>query len=121
MSESSTERQSIIDFDHWSDLASSNPEAFEAHRNRLIEDAIRNAPAHRQHRLRCLQWRLDQVRSRAHTPLAACIRMSEMMWDALAGEGGLRDTLGLLADPDAAVPVRQDAVILSFDPGRRLS
>lgn len=106
MSESHTMRHLQIDFDHWSDLASSDPAAFEARRNQLIEDVIRRAPAHRQQRLRGLQWRLDLVRSRSQTPLAACIRISEMMWEAVIGEGGLRDTLECVADP-AKLPSRR--------------
>ncbi len=103
-----------IDFDHWSAQADSDPEAFEARRSELLQGVIDKAPAHRQRRLRGLQWQLDQVRESAGTPIAACVRMSEMMWDSVLGDGGLRDTLGLLLEPPAEAPKRQDAVVLQF-------
>ena len=108
-----------FDFEHWSHLASEDPEAFEARRQALIEDLINSAPRHRQPRLRGLQWRLDMVRQRSRTPLAACIRMSEMMWDSLLGEGGLRDTLESLTRAHATQPARPRARVLYLDDARR--
>ncbi len=111
-----------IDFDNLSDLAASDPEAFEAQRSALIEQVIQRAPRHRQQRLRGLQWRVDIVRERSQTPLAACIRMSEMMWDTLVGEGGLRDSLEYLSNPaDAGLlrPAPQNAKVLLFQSQRQ--
>ncbi|HEY5602268.1 MAG TPA: DUF3135 domain-containing protein, partial [Gammaproteobacteria bacterium] len=34
-------------------------------------------------RLRCLQWKIDRVREKMPTPLAACVAISDMMWDSL--------------------------------------
>lgn len=85
--------QHNFDFESWSDLASSDPEGFEARRARAIEEAIRRAPPRTQPRLRRLQWKLDQVRRTAGTPMAACIRMNHMMWDRVTGPGGLLETL----------------------------
>jgi hypothetical protein len=84
---------SLVDFDQWADLAKTDPAAFEARRAEVIEAAIQQMPSHKQHRMRCLQWKIDQVRGQASTPLAACIRLSEMMWDSMVGPGGLRDVL----------------------------
>ena len=83
----------LIDFDTWSQLAQSDPETFEARRAQFIEQMIQRMPSDKQHRMRCLQWKIDQVRARASNPLAACIKLSEMMWDSLTGPGGLRDVL----------------------------
>ena len=83
----------LVDFDNWSELAKSDPEAFEARRAEVIEQIIQGMPAHKQQRMRCLQWKIDQVRAQAGNPLSACITLSEMMWDSLAGPGGLRETL----------------------------
>jgi len=83
----------LVDFDTWSELAQSDPEAFEARRAEVIEQMIQRMPVHKQHRMRCLQWKIDQVRARTSNPLSACIKLSEMMWDSLAGPGGLRETL----------------------------
>ncbi|MEX0729575.1 MAG: DUF3135 domain-containing protein [Aquisalimonadaceae bacterium] len=78
-----------IDFDEWCRLAKDNPTAFEQRRRQLLEFAIRTAPIARQQRLRGLQWRIDHERRRAATPLAACLRISRMMWNAVQGENGL--------------------------------
>ena len=87
-----------FDFDTWSALANSDPEAFEKQRQGLVNQAIAGAPTGQQQRLRSLQWRIDKVRERSGTPLAACIRISGMMWDAVLGNGGLVDNLQALRD-----------------------
>lgn len=117
MNDSYLTRQAHFDFDHWSRLAILDPEAFEARRHALIEDLIQRAPPHRQPRLRGLQWRIDRVRERSGTPLAACIRISEMMWESLLGEGGLRDSLLALRDPDR-LPRRPRAPVLRLEAAR---
>ncbi len=86
-----------VDFDQWAELAKSDPEAFEARRAEVIEDMISRMPPHKQHRMRCLQWKIDQVRAQCKTPMAACIKLSEMMWDSLVGPGGLKDALERLS------------------------
>ena len=79
-------------FDDWARLASRNPAAFEAQRARALEAAISRAnSAERRQRLRRLQWRVDMMRARANTPLAACVQMYEMMWNTvLHGQAGNR-------------------------------
>lgn len=86
-----------FDFNEWAALAKDDPEAFEQRRRALIEATIRKAKPENQHRLRGLQFRVDMERVRTRTPLAACGRISEMMWESFAGEGGLRPAVnGLL-------------------------
>ena len=63
-------------------LAKSDPQAFEALRSKDIEELINSASKEQQHRLRCLQWRIDKVREKTKTPMGACIAISEMMWDS---------------------------------------
>ena len=92
-------RKPLVDFDSWSKLARSDPEAFEARRAQVIEQMIQRMPAHKQQRMRCLQWKIDQVRARASNPLSACIKLSDMMWESLAGPGGLREVLDGLGQP----------------------
>jgi len=86
-------RKPLVDFDQWADLAKADPAAFEAKRAEVIEDMIQRMPVGKQQRLRCLQWKIDQVRDQAANPMAACIKLSEMMWDSLVGPGGLREVL----------------------------
>jgi hypothetical protein len=86
-------RAPLVDFDHWSFLAKTDPDAFEARRVELIDELIEGLPPQRRHRMRCLQWKIDQVRHRAANPMAACIKINEMMWESLLGTGGLRDIM----------------------------
>lgn len=112
-----TQKQSTsFDFEHWANLATTDPERFEESRSAAIEAAIKRAPERTQVRLRRLQWQLDQVRKVSDNPLAACVKMNKMMWERFAGEGGLIDTLQLLKDgetPDKP-PVRDSADVLPF-------
>jgi len=82
-----------IDFDEWAELARQDPVGFEQRRLALIEDFLNQFPNSDQRRLRGLQFRIDMERRRARTPLAACIRISAMMWDSLLGEDGLKEAL----------------------------
>lgn len=88
----------LEEFDEWASLADSDPNAFEHMRKTLIESFINEAPVDRRTRLRCLQWRIDQERARAGSPLGACIRLSRMMWDRVFERGGLVENLEQLAD-----------------------
>lgn len=75
-----------FDFDRWAELARRDPAGFERARARLLRECIQRAsPAHRR-RLEGLQFQLDMERRRARTPLAACLRLSELMLDILHGE-----------------------------------
>lgn len=74
---------SSFNFDEWLELSKRDPESFEIRRLESIEELINSAPADKQHRLRCLQWKIDRVRDKMATPLAACVAISDMMWDSL--------------------------------------
>jgi len=87
------ESSQLLDFDSLSALAADDPEAFELRRREVIDAAIARANPRRQVRLRGLQWRIEQVRRRAGTPLAACISLTDMMWESVLGEEGLLDVL----------------------------
>ncbi|RMG29799.1 MAG: DUF3135 domain-containing protein [Gammaproteobacteria bacterium] len=83
-----------FDFDHWSRLARTDPEAFERQRAALIERAIAEAPPELRDRLRRLQWKVDQIRRTAPTPMAALVRIYRLMWERVEGHGGLIQALG---------------------------
>ena len=103
-----------LEFDDWVDLARTDPASFEALRARLIDEAINRAPsAEQRRRLRGLQWRVDMVRSRSRTPIAACLDISAMMWDALLGEDGMVNTL---RSPRRPARTPADVVTLSRPP-----
>ncbi len=103
----------LVDFDQWSELARTNPDAFEAKRAEFIEQTIQRMPAEKQQRMRCLQWKIDQVREQAGNPMAACIKLSEMMWDSLVGPGGLREVLERVGEGKYEPPPR--AEVLAFE------
>ena len=82
-----------FDFEYWSNLARHDPKGFEVRRAALIEATIERAPEQSRVRLRRLQWKLDTIRATSRTPLAACVRMHELMWHGFAGGGGLCEAL----------------------------
>lgn len=104
------------DFDDWLQLARTDPQAFERRRKAVIDAFIDAAPAERRQRLRRLQWRIDAERSRASNPTAAWVKLSNMMWESLAGERGLaaafENPVRLLAKRSAAHSPR--ASVLPF-------
>ncbi len=79
------------DFAEWVDLAAKDQTTFEDLRQAALDDFIESVPQENRERLRRLQWRIDQERRLARTPMNACMRLSRMMWQNVVGEGGLRD------------------------------
>lgn len=77
-------------FEEWAELAREDPAAFEKMRLAAIERYLEGLPAGQQERMRRLQWRIDQERRIARTPMKACLRISRMMWDSILGRGGLQ-------------------------------
>jgi len=71
-----------FDFETLSGLAQTDPGSFETLRQQTIDRAIERAPEECRQRLRRLQWRIDRVRETSRTPLAACILISDMMWNS---------------------------------------
>lgn len=72
-------------FDVLVDMARNDPEGLETLRRSLTEAVISAATSDvTKRRLKGLQFRVDMERARAHTPLAATIRISEMMCRSLA-------------------------------------
>ena len=84
-----TDTRPKFDFDAWAKLARNDPEAFELERNLLVERAIMRAPPDKQQRLRCLQWKLDQIRNLASTPMAACLQINRLLWENIISDHGL--------------------------------
>jgi hypothetical protein len=82
-----------FDFDYWRKLAAEDPQGFEVARRDALMAVISRAGEHRQQRLQGLQWRIDRVRETAANPMAACVKISSMMWDKMLGDGGLLESL----------------------------
>lgn len=109
-------------FDEWAELAKSDPAAFEKMRLAAIDRCIEDLPKAQQERMRRLQWRIEQERRMARTPLNACLRISRMMWDSILGNTGLQKRLtelGGMAPGGAAMnpgsrPTLPKADVLEF-------
>jgi hypothetical protein len=83
-----------LDFDAWANLAKEDPDAFENLRRHVINRAIHKIPSdQRQKRIQGLQWRIDSLRQTSKTPMAACLKLYDMMWDTVLQENGLLDCL----------------------------
>ena len=97
-----------LEFKQWVEMAKNDPELFERLRQEAINKVIEKAPAGQRQRLRCLQWRIDQERSRSKSPLGVCVWLSRMMWESVAGSGGLLENLTQLRGaPFASAPLRR--------------
>ena len=94
-----------LDFDRWMRLAEESPESFEAARVAAIEALIATFPPENQERMRRLQWRIDQERRLAKSPMGSCLRLSKMMWRQFLGDGGLRERLQGLAESVRGEPL----------------
>lgn len=107
-----------MDFNEWLRLAQQDPEIFESARLDMIDEAIQSAPEEQRAKLRCLQWRIDQVRRRSNTPLGACISLSHMMWERVVGDEGLLEHIGRLRGPYMVEdgPRRSSAKVIPFYP-----
>jgi hypothetical protein len=105
-----------FDFDEWLHLARRDPAAFESQRSAMIEAHLHRFPPEHQPRLRCLQFRIDMERRRARHPMAACLRLYTMMWDALLGDQGLVAALNHLSDVprQAPPPTPRQAKVIPF-------
>jgi hypothetical protein len=105
-------------FEEWSALASDDPQAFEQLRERVINDFFDSIPSEQRLPLRRLQWRIDQIRSRSSNPMSATINLYSMMWDHLAGDGGMLEMLDNLKQPmpASAQASLKSAKILTFRP-----
>lgn len=72
-------------FDVLVDMARNDPHGLESLRVSLTEAVIAEAGDElKRKRLQGIQFRVDMERQRARSPLAACIRVSEMMCQSLA-------------------------------------
>ena len=104
-------------FEHWARLAAEDPEEFERRRAEAIETFIAGAPESLRRRLTGLQWQVDQIRRQAKTPMAACLRLSNMMWDKVLAPNGLLDAVKHLSEPtDSRTATNPTATILAMRP-----
>ncbi|GAB1263551.1 hypothetical protein NBRC116493_23510 [Aurantivibrio infirmus] len=71
-------------FDVLKDMAENDPEGLEQLRQQHVNEIIDNAPEKIQRRLRGLQFQIDAQRQLHPAPLAACIKISQMMYESFS-------------------------------------
>lgn len=120
-------RKELPCFDELSRLARDDPQALETLRGELVDECIGKAPEHLRLALRRLQFRIDGVRLRSRTSLAAAVKLNALMWsEFLAMNDALQDLVrgahGRPRLPDAdkrrAGRGRPDARVIAFRPRR---
>jgi len=101
-------------FDELVDMARNDPQGLETLR-RSLTDAVITAASNEatRRKLQGLQFLVDMERRRATTPLAATIRISEMMCRSLAD---LRRCMVETLDPPAEQPSDQPAPVIQLFP-----
>lgn len=110
-----TQEALVTQFEEWASLAKSDPEAFENKRKNFINDYIESMPQESRQRLHQLQWRIDGVRRVAKTPMAACLKIYNMMWESATGENGMLEHINrLVSEQDIKRPIARNASILQF-------
>lgn len=72
----------LPEFDTLVKMAQESPDELEALREEMVESVISSARQDFQRRLRGLQFQIDMTRAKSKTPLAACIRITELMYDS---------------------------------------
>ena len=74
----------LPDFEVLVEMAKKDPDKLEVLRQRMVDEIIDDAAETARQRLMGLQFQIDMVRRKAANPLAAAMRISEMMRDSLA-------------------------------------
>ena len=106
----------LFDFEYWAQLWKRDPQAFEAERAQLMEMLIASAPKGKRQRLSAIQWRVDMARKQAKNPMAASVRIQQMMWESLLGKYGLLNALEALRGTQTLeLQEQQSAPVVSFD------
>lgn len=109
-------RSTLPDFDTLVHLARTNPDELEQLRVRLCNDLIERAPEASRRRLRGIQFQIDMERRKAGNPMAACIRISQMMHESFEN---LRSTLNEVAG-NAPVLSSPQAKFTAQDGGKKI-
>jgi len=114
MNKYETESSFEFDFEHWVKLAEQDPAQFEDLRSQTINNAIDELPEDKQLMLRRLQWKVDRVRELKSTPMAACLAITDMMWDTFYDLNRSYQWLGDRGNKKAQLEALPKASILKF-------
>lgn len=100
-----------IDFDTWMQKAKSDPDHFEQMRQQRIEAEIQKAPEDIQERLRCYQWRIDQVRQQYESPMDSYQALERLLWEMVYNPGKLRDAMINLTEMNTQAAFKSNNII----------
>ena len=89
-----------FNFDEWAKLAVEDPDTYENMRRKMIQEVLDKTSPKIKRRMQGLQWQIDQIRSTSPTPMASCLRISQMMWDTVLPEDVLLNHMQEFKDPD---------------------
>lgn len=104
----------IADFKAWAELAQNDPAGFEAAREAAVAALLAQAPTRYRKRLEGLQWRIDRIREQADNPMAACVKLSRLMWDNVLGPSGLVEHIRQLNESGSPIKPGPSAQVLPF-------
>lgn len=104
----------LLDFDSLVEMAQKSPEKFESLRIRMIKEVIDGARGTCKQRLEGLQFNIDMEVRRAKTPMAGCIKISQMMHESLAQLRALLDVSNAPTKPQKTT----SATIICFNAGK---
>lgn len=100
---------------HLFEWAETNPGLLDQWLQQEVNHIIENAPLKHKERLEGLQFRIEMEKRRAKTPLASCLKLSELMYDSffelkLALENGDSQTTQDLSQKAKVLPFKPKAV-----------
>jgi len=112
MNESTQEVPASL-FEDWASLAKDDPEAFEIKRKHFINEYIESMPVESRQRMHQLQWRIDTVRRLSKTPMAACLKIYNMMWESAVGDNGMVNKINnlIVAPEEESQPVKTADIV----------
>ena len=73
-------------FDEWAELARQDQETFERKRTEFINQVIKNSEPDVQHKLQCIQFKINVERKKSKSAMGSCIRMQSMLMDYFIDE-----------------------------------
>lgn len=96
-------QKELPDFDTLMELAKTDPEGLEKLRQEHVAAIINSAPPETRRRLQGLQFQIDAQRRIHSSPMAACIKVSQMMYDSFTN---LRYLLNEMSSPNSREPAQ---------------
>lgn len=75
-----------VNFKELSELAKTDPDAFEEKRLQLIQEHMKTVPEHKRAAMEQLQWRIDGIRRKSASPIENCIAIQKNIMELLQAQ-----------------------------------